>query len=283
MNDLQKAEFELLKIFIEICEKCGLKYYMVCGSALGAVKYSGFIPWDDDIDVALPRYDYDKFCEVAAHYLPSNIFLQNFHTDPQFPHVFSKLRNSDTTFIEKDTSHLNINHGVYIDVFPLDGYPVEDSDARIFELKRKLLSWKQYCALKDKSKFKIRIRNSFFRVLGYHKRTHKTLAKLENLYKSFDLQSSKLWCNYGNWQGRLEYAPKEQYGDGVRTIFEGIEVVVPKSYDEYLTQKFNDWRADLPKDQQVGHHYYEVCNLNRSYKSYVKKEKDGSITVNIGE
>ena len=165
MNDLQRAEFEILKIFVDICEKYDLKYYLVCGSALGAVKYSGFIPWDDDIDVALLRSDYDKFCELAPTVLPKNIFLQNFRTDPEFPHIFSKLRNSNTTFIEKGTAHLKINHGVYIDVFPLDGYPVDSKKQISFEKKKKILSWKQYCCLKDKSKFKVRIRNYFFRIL----------------------------------------------------------------------------------------------------------------------
>ena len=269
MNELQKAELEILKIFVEICEKCNLRYYLVCGSALGAVKYSGFIPWDDDIDVGLPRADYEKFIKCAETLLPQHIFLQNFRTDPEFPHIFSKLRNSNTTYIEKGMSHLNIHHGVYIDVFPLDGYPVEPKQQRMFEQKRKLLSWKQYCSLHDKSKIKIQLRNTFFRMLGYHKRTSKTLAQMEELYTSCDMEKSKFWCNFGNYQGRLEYAPKEQYGNGVQVEFEGIKVYIPQNYDAYLTQKFGDWRADLPKELQYGHHFPAVCDLTKPYTYYI--------------
>ena len=69
MNELQKIEFDLLKIFVEICQKLNLNYYLVCGTALGAVKYNGFIPWDDDIDVALCREDYEIFCQKAQQLL----------------------------------------------------------------------------------------------------------------------------------------------------------------------------------------------------------------------
>ena len=273
MNDLQKTEFDILKTFVDICEKNKLRYYLVCGSALGAVKYSGFIPWDDDIDVALPRADYDRFCECASQFLPQHIFLQNFHTDPEFPHIFSKLRNSNTTFIEKGTSHLNINHGVYIDVFPIDGYPIKPHEQKIFEIRRKILSWKQYCALNDKSKIRVRIRNAIFRLLGYHKRTYKTLAKLERLYKSSNFESSELWCNFGNYQGKLEYASKDQYGNGIKKSFEGLTVIVPELFDEYLSRKFEDWRAELPKEQQYGHHYYSICDISKSYTYYQSKKQ----------
>ena len=76
MNRLQTVELELLKAFVDICEKLGLKYYLVCGTALGAVKYGGFIPWDDDVDVALPREEYRRFLQEAPALLPEHIFLQ---------------------------------------------------------------------------------------------------------------------------------------------------------------------------------------------------------------
>ena len=75
MNELQQREFEMLKLFVGICEKLDLKYYLVCGSALGAAKYQGFIPWDDDIDVAMPRNDYETFLQKAQDMLPEWCFL----------------------------------------------------------------------------------------------------------------------------------------------------------------------------------------------------------------
>ena len=130
MNDLQQTEFKMLKCFVEICNKLNLKYYLVCGTALGAVKYKGFIPWDDDVDVALPREDYEIFCKEAQRLLPKEYFLQTYKTDKAYPSIFAKIRNSNTTYIEKTIAKLPINHGVYIDVFPLDGYP-EDKKSQI--------------------------------------------------------------------------------------------------------------------------------------------------------
>ncbi len=275
MNDLQKKQFELLKVFVDICDKLSLNYFLVCGSALGAVKYNGFIPWDDDIDVALVRKDYEIFLEKAPSMLKENLFLQNYRSDREFPHVFSKLRDSSTTFIEKGVEHLNINHGVYIDVFPLDGYPLSKKEQKKFDRKKKLATWKQYCTLGDGGNKKIRFRNRIFRILGYHKRTHKTLKKLEQLISSYPTQSADIWCNHGNWQGKKEYAKRWQYGKGTKAVFEGLCVTVPENYDAYLTQKYGDWRSDLSEDKKYGHHHTIVCDITKPYTHYTENKKGG--------
>lgn len=271
MTDLQKVEFDLLCEFIKICEKLDLKYYLVCGTALGAVKYGGFIPWDDDVDVALTREDYRVFCEKAQELLPEYVFLQNYKTDPAFPAFYTKLRDSRTTYIEKSVREIPINHGVYIDVFPLDGYPENEKEIKQLEIKKRKLKLKLSCAFSFNAQqsLKAKMFLNAERLLGYHKRTEKTAEKIEKLISAYPIAPSKLWCNHGNWQGKLEYAPKEQYGEGAFAEFEGLKVRVPEKYDEYLTQKYGDWRADLPKEDQVGHHYYEICDLERSYKEYV--------------
>lgn len=274
MNELQKTELEMLTIFTEICETLRLHWFVVCGTALGAVKYGGFIPWDDDIDVALPREDYEIFLREAPKLLPGHIFLQNYHSDPAFPHIYSKLRNSNTTYIEAGAAHLDMHHGVYIDVFPLDGYPGDPREARRFERKKKVYSWMQYCALRDGRKLRVRLRNWAFRCLGFHRRTAKTLARMESLYCRYPARDSNIWCNQGNWQGKREYAPKGQYGDGLWLTFEGLPVRVPADFDAYLTQKYGNWRQEPPKTEQVGSHRALVCDLNRPYTDYAaRKEK----------
>lgn len=270
MNDLQQKEFNLLKIFIKICEQLGLRYYLVCGTALGAVKYGGFIPWDDDVDIALCRNDYKVFCEKAQQLLPEGIFLQTYETDRRYPCVFAKLRDSNTTYIEKTYKNISMNHGVYIDIFPLDGCP-EDMNLQK-RLERKKLFYKLLISsvYESNCSFKVKVLRRVFRILGVHKRTHRILCKFEKMISSYPTENSAFWCNYGNWQGRLEYAPKEQYGEGTLMNFEGISVSVPERYDEYLTQKYGDWKADPPEDDQVGHHYFSIMDLNNSYTQYMK-------------
>ncbi len=270
MNQLQNKELELLGLFVDVCKKLNLKYFLLCGSALGAVKYNGFIPWDDDVDVGLYREDYEIFIKEAPKLLPKHIFLQNYKTDPSFPQIFSKLRNSETAYIEKTVAHLPINHGIYIDIFPLDGYPEESKEQKVLEKKKTGYKRQLACVFETERGFVSRTVCFLNRLRGCHKRTRSIAEKYDSLVKGFSVEGSTVICNHGNWQGKLEYAPKEQYGKGAVMNFEGLEVTVPEKYDEYLTQKYGDWRAELPVEEQVGHHYYEIMDTEKSYKTYLK-------------
>ena len=166
-----------------------------------------------------------------------------------------------------------MNHGVYIDVFPLDGYPEDHAAATSLERKKRQFKLQLGCAFTPREGQKLTTKAFFMleRLLGFHKNTAKTAEKLDRLVSGWPLDTSKLWCNHGNWQGRLEYAPREQYGEGEWALFEGLKVRVPERYDEYLTQKYGDWRADLPLEQQVGHHYYSVMDVDKPYTQYVNQ------------
>ena len=285
MTDLQKIEFDMLKEFVNICDTLGIKYYLVCGSALGAVKYNGFIPWDDDLDVALMRSDYEIFCKEALKLLPPYMFLQTYAADPKYPFLYSKLRNNDTSFIETGVECLDMNHGVYIDIFPIDGYPVDVKEQQRLEKRKELYKLQTLSAVKPNSDMKLKTRAflKMERICGCHKMTTKTLEKLSALLSSSKTEDSLIWCNHGNWQGKLEYAPREQYGNGTWATFEGLKVRIPERYDEYLTQKYGDWRADLPEDQKAGHHYTEVIDLTRPYTDYIVKRKNGRIRLKTSE
>ena len=271
MNEQQKCALNILIEFINVCKQLDLKYFLVCGSALGAVKYQGFIPWDDDIDVGMPRPDYDIFVANAQKLLPDYLFLQNYKTDKKFPHVFSKLRNSNTTLVEESVAHLDMNHGIYIDVFPLDACPGDQETVDRLNEKKRMLCRRQYCVLKGDNRFKVKLRNLLFRILGYHKVTHITLSKMEKLISQFPFDSAELWCNHGNWQGVLEYAPKWHYGEGTRAVFEGIEVIIPENFDAYLSQKYGEWRKELPKEKQVSHHRIKILDTEKPYSYYVDR------------
>lgn len=279
MNGLQEKELELLVVFDDICRRLNLNYYLVCGSALGAAKYGGFIPWDDDIDVAMPRPAYEIFVQEAQKILTPPYFLQNYHFEKNVPHIFSKLRNVNTTYIEKSVSHLDINHGVGIDIFPLDGYPKTKLSAILLEIRKLFFQLQLSCVFEGEKTWKSKIIYMVGRKLKCDKNIYKKVEKLEGILMKYSFDSTELVCNHGNWQGKLEYAPKEQYGKGTMVKFEGLTVRIPERYDEYLTQKYGDWRADLPEEEQKGHHYYEICDLNRSYVDYIEKLPNGKIKL----
>ena len=271
MTELQKIEFDILKEFVRICEELNLTYFLVCGSALGAAKYKGFIPWDDDIDVALPREDYEIFCERAQGLLPKHMFLQNHHTDKKFPLIFSKIRNSNTTFIEKSLAKLDINHGIYIDVFPLDGYPEDVQLQILLEKEKRRYDLMRLCCLNVSRTWRTRLLIVVQKICGVHRRPSRFVSRVEQHIKQYTPKDSNIWCNHGNWQGKLEYASREQYGEGIFAEFEGIRVRIPEKIDEYLTQKYGKWQEDPPKNEMEGHHYYYVCDTEHSYKGYTVK------------
>ena len=123
LKEVQQKELQILLEVDRICKRNGLTYYLIGGSALGAVRHGGFIPWDDDIDIAMPRDDYRKFLKLCSRELPAEYFLQTYTSQPDFPYPFAKVNLNNTTFIENRLHKLNIHHGIFIDVFPLDGVP----------------------------------------------------------------------------------------------------------------------------------------------------------------
>lgn len=271
MNALQEKELELLRLFIEVCEELGLTYYLVCGSALGAVKYGGFIPWDDDVDVALPRKDYEVFLGKASEMLPEWVFLQNHRTDRFYPGLGSKLRNSNTTFIEKSAMKIPMHHGIFIDVFPLDGYPSDPEEAKALERVKRREYRKRYVRLvpflhRDMG---LTFNSLLNRLLGAFSDTSVACRKTEIIISAYPTDGCEIWCNHANSMSKKEYAPASWYGGGAVFEFEGLKVKIPSEWHSYLSQKYGDYTQDLPEDEKVPSHGF-VVDTERSYLEYLQ-------------
>lgn len=273
MNDLQKVELELFCVFKETCEKLNLNYFLVCGSCLGAVRHGGFIPWDDDLDVGMFRDDYNRFMEQAPALLPEGFFLQNYKTQKGWPHIFSKLRNSNTTYIEKDFAYMDINHGVFIDIFPLDGFPDDPSHIKKFMQRERLFSIKHSTVfpVHPKAKFRTRVLYKTLRLLGYHKRVGKLVAKHQAFKERYPVEKSNMIKDLGTKHKSVSI-PKEYFGKGREVPFEGITARVPENTDGYLTCLYGDWKQIPPPEKQKGHHYYKICDINKPYTYYMNKK-----------
>ena len=122
MNKLQEIELSILKECIKIFKEHNINYYVIGGTLLGAVRHKGFIPWDDDIDLGLPRKDYEKFIKIAQLELPEPLVLQHFTNEKKSVFSFAKVRNKKTIMKQYNIKDFKINHGVYIDIFPIDYY-----------------------------------------------------------------------------------------------------------------------------------------------------------------
>lgn len=268
IEQLKKIELDMLKEFVRVCEILDLKYYLIGGTLLGAVRHQGFIPWDDDIDVGMPREDYEKFLKQGQSLLPDNLFLQNIFTDKEYIMCFSKIRNSNTTFIETSVGKLKINHGVFIDVFPLDYYP--DTLEEQKQVKKKEVWYKKRIAceytlpndntvIRKVKKFVLRtIAPSIKKILYNREELHKTIPK------------SSLLINYGGAWGEREIISADWLGTGKKLIFEGLSLNVPVEYDKYLKQIYGEYMKLPPKEKRKGHHYTEVIDLENTYLKYMK-------------
>ena len=122
LEELKKVELDILIWFADICEQEKLNYTLSYGTLLGAVRHKGFIPWDDDIDVAMPRPDYEKFIEYCNTH-ETHYKLIDIHNDKGYNYLFAKVYDPNTTIVEKYANRFKANYGVYIDIFSLERIP----------------------------------------------------------------------------------------------------------------------------------------------------------------
>ena len=227
----------------------------------------------------MPRKDYEIFLEKGQELLKEKYFLQNYKTDKEYTMNFSKIRNSETTFIETIVKDSNINHGVYIDIFPLDGYRPEK---KIYNIKRDLIyrihqihiSTKYN--IKETSKVKKIIKSMLQKIIGIiyiNKTLEQILQEENNMAQKFNIDNCKYVSTHEYIVKKPEeiYVPKEYFGEGKTKIFEGMEVTVPDNYDGYLRKLYGDYMKLPPEEKRIAHHYNEGVDLNKSYKEYLKE------------
>ena len=281
MNDLQKCQLEILKAFIKVCEKHHLQYYLVGGTCIGAIRHHGFIPWDDDIDVGLPRPDYDKFIALKNPFDDPRYFIQTYQTDKHYVYNFAKVRDSKTTFIEKPFSHQQINHGVWIDVYPIDGMSYQDVPPQKLGKKVRHFWHNVYLMYLGIFYRKITKRTWYLDIplnivsalFFWTNVKHYRNKRIDRYAKKIPYEKALLVGNlFGNNADR-EAMPKIIYEEGSHATFEGVDVFVPKDYDRYLTLLFGDYMKLPPLDKQVGHHYHNGLSLEENYLSYCRKHR----------
>lgn len=266
IEKLKHLELEMLQIFIDICDRLNLHYYVIGGTLIGAIRHHGFIPWDDDVDVAMFREDFEEFLRKAPALLPEHLFLQSIWSDAGYLQCFAKIRNSETTFIEKPVAHRKMNHGVFIDIFPLDLYPEAMAARKRFKKKNKVYDRRITSLLIPERPLRLKNKMVSLLLRLRYPSYRKVLYKLDRLYQS--IEKSSLCNKTGGY--RNDVVPVAWYGDGVKVQFEGLEVNAPQEYDKLLTQTYGDYMALPPEDEQLGHHFTEIFDLEKPYTEYIK-------------
>ena len=259
LRKVQLLQLKLVKFLKEICEDNDIKYLIVAGTLLGAVRHKGFIPWDDDLDVGMLRDDYEKFLKVCPLYLTDEICLQDWHSEKEFPGAYAKLRLKNTVYIERNSQYVNINKGIYIDIFPFDNTP----NGRLSRFKQKLISgsykkmliaksgstpWSQIEKLKYLCYKLLKGWSSLFSFDFLHMKLDKCMMKYNSL------QTEKITAFGGAYGYDKETIEKEWVRNTIQIEFENTMLPAPALYDKYLTYFYGEYMTPPPENKRYNRH-----------------------------
>ena len=275
MKRVWAMELDIMKAFVEVCEQYGLTYRLICGTLLGAVRHKGFIPWDNDIDIAMPRKDFNKLLEIGPKAFQPPLFFQTPVTeDSRFFSTYIKIRNANSTAASRNEFNQGINCGIYIDIFCLDELPNNKLMRRVFTRQiNEVAKMQRFCLEKPLSKgFVDRIKHELqhfvfrfvyhspnaadlFRI--YHKKAGKFAGKQtkEITHLDFGYRDNLVW-------------ERNDWVESVSLDFEDMSLLAPKGYDAVLRKQFGDyWK--IPDDKST-HNYFEF-DPDVPYKVFFNK------------
>ncbi len=264
---LKVAELRVFQEFDRVCKQLGVRYFACYGTALGAVRHRGFIPWDDDIDVGMLRPDYEKFRKEAPSLLASYLFLQNYDTDKDYWLSHAKLRDSRTTYIEEAWKDYDCHHGVFIDIFPFDYIPdgrfqrkLMQSKVRYYQNIIALCSEKQYGKLPG---WKNKIRALLQPIAKWMYRSRPAVVKrMEAVLSATEPSSLVYTC-----EDRFVYKA-EWFSEVVEFPFEDAQMMLPIGWHEILSIEYGDYMTPPPPEHRHPIHSALVVDLDKPYTFY---------------
>lgn len=254
---LERLHDEMLVIYREIariCEKHNLTFFVVGGTLLGAVVHKGYIPWDDDLDIAMPRDDYDKFINEYSKELDDRFFLHHTTTDPNYWLPFAKVRLNNTVFLEEKRKNVKAHAGIYVDIFPFDYAP--DMNSFISRLKWRWMTYENnYINFavtgRSRASKSAKLLDWFFKLSSIEKLS----LKRDKLMRSFDHGERKYYVDLAGGR-RLDnsYFSIDDILPVQKLPFGHEEVIAPKDPNKYLLQLYTErYKIIPPKEKQVTH------------------------------
>lgn len=238
LRPMWDALLDVYNDVLAVCEKHKIPFWVIGGTALGAMRHQGFIPWDDDFDIAMLRDDYERFWKVAAKDLPAHLKWTSVETDDQHPFSFGKVRDTRKDFLEnlKKRANLNFNQGLYIDVFPIDGQPQSLWGLWLFKLVKGRLYW-------------------LLRHIGFISEQKKRILYTRYL-KHIPVRKTD-WVGVADADSRRKtrcYWPKKWFVGCVYMPFENVKVPLPNDPEGFIEKHYRNWKALPPEKNRVPSH-----------------------------
>lgn len=264
LRQSQLVMLRILKIVDYICDKNDISYWMDGGTLLGAVRHKGFIPWDDDIDIIMPREDYEKFIKIASHELPKDLFLQTRETDRFYDMPWAKIRDRNSKIVEYKPG--KYHQGMFIDIFPVDSFS-GDYQGFLKEKKKYKFKYKLITFIREpldtwsgKKAILKNIIKTIMKLVCFPislKSREEAFRGLDNVKKEvgsrFFREEGSEWV-YGLdvmfWESRI---PKNIVLPLKKITFEDSVFNAPSDYEQYLTNLFGDFMELPPEEERIPH------------------------------
>ncbi len=269
MKAVWGVQLDLLEQLQQVCQKYGLRYFASGGTLLGAVRHKGYIPWDDDIDIQMPREDYERLLEVAPAEFADPYFFQTAYNDVKFSRGHAQLRNSNTTGIMlTEKGKYSFNQGIFIDIFPLDG--VGDTPQERDKQRGRVQFWNRllglsvrYPASPNKSLAK-GLLHSVLRLLPYRP-LYRRMEKACRIYEGAQTEDVAL-ISFDAYNDKLVF-PRRCLAEAVVLPFENTTIPAPVGYDEMLTIQYGDY---MTMRQENTYHGGLLFDTERCYVDYIR-------------
>jgi lipopolysaccharide cholinephosphotransferase len=257
ISESQQVAFGVLLKIKKTFEKFGWKFYLTYGTLLGAIRHNGFIPWDDDIDVWVPRKDYEAFLEYYKNNPSDFIGYTLFHYTTCKDYIYPIARLSDNKYLTVSSNQKEYGLGVFVDIYPIDGIPLKNSQfIANLSHQKKIIQIGTFnrcpsggCFFKTLLKYPL-----FF--YAQHSSQNKRLEKIDKTAQRFDFESSPLFtCSCWEFDNLFD---KEWISSPMFHKFNGVEFLVPNNYNAVLTKMFGDYMTPPPVNERIGHHFYKT-------------------------
>ncbi len=272
LRRLQLKELESLYYFDEFCRRNGLTYFLLGGCVIGAVRHGGFIPWDDDIDIIMPRRHYDKMLRLWKEQEDERRFVMLWPDGKTITHnPFATLVDTSVTLIKDNQKDLDIPRGIVTDIFPMDGCP--DSKIKRYLQYYHAMIYSLFSTEVIPSKHGALIRNMSKLLLSLFKKPSsraRIYQKAERKMSKYDFDTHT-YCTElcaGPHYMKNRY-PAEAFSSPLYHEFEGFSAPIPKGYDVYLRTAFGDYMQLPPKEKQVPHHDLYQLDLDTPFSDHL--------------
>lgn len=254
IKEIQKIELDILDFVVSICKRNNLRYFMVGGTLLGAVRHKGFIPWDDDVDIAMPRNDYERFISIMLNTKDNNIYkICCMQENNYYSYPFCKITDARTKIIYENINELVYDEGLSIDVFPMDGmgndYELAKKELiKIFRKYTNILSTRlpfKYVKREQYIKFFLKKIYYFpYSIIGRKNSLNRIITKLD------DFDTSKYVASIFGLRKDKEIIERSCF-DIIQIEFEGKKYNAPSGFDKYLHNMYGEYMKVPSKDEQI--------------------------------